>query len=140
MKADDVTEKEVLAVLNKFAELYLMHDMINLMSLFAPDNDVVVYGSEPDEKRVGLDEIKMVVDRDWSEHGNTSLEFNWISISSAGSLAWVAIDAFFKVNTNGQKMIYSSRITSVLEKREGKWLIVQGHFSYPDIRRHLHLF
>jgi hypothetical protein len=51
MKADDTTEKEVIAVLNKFSETYSNHDSNGLLSLIAPDNDVVVYGLEPDEKR-----------------------------------------------------------------------------------------
>lgn len=45
---------------------------------------VVVYSTEPDEKQVGSDRVKMILDRDWSEKENSSIEFNWTSISAAG--------------------------------------------------------
>ena len=140
MKADNVTEKEVIGVLNEFAEYYSKKDMTSLMSLFAPDNDVVVYGTEPDEKKVGSKAIKMILDRDWSENDNSSIEFNWTSISAAGPVSWAAADACLKINVGGQNLIFPSRITSVLEKRGDKWLIVQGHFSFPYLRQPLKFF
>ncbi|TFH04073.1 MAG: hypothetical protein E4H06_03485 [Methanosarcina sp.] len=44
----------------------------------------------------------------------------------------MAIDAVFKEKANGQNLKFQSRVTKVLEKRGDKWLIVQGHFSFPD--------
>jgi hypothetical protein len=60
MKADNVTEKEIMGVLNEFAEYYSKKDSKSIMSLFAPDNDVVVYSTEPDEKWVGSDKVKIL--------------------------------------------------------------------------------
>ncbi|AGF95516.1 hypothetical protein MmTuc01_0058 [Methanosarcina mazei Tuc01] len=37
------------------------------------------------------------------------------------------MDAVFKAKIDGRKTI-----TEVFEKRENRWLIVQGHFSFPD--------
>lgn len=140
MKADNVTEKEVMSVLNKFTEYYSKQDTKSLMSLFAPDDDVVVYSTEPGEKRVGSDAVKITLDRDWSENENLSIEFNWTSISAAGSVSWVAADACLKVSVEGKNFIFPSRITSVLEKRGNEWLIVQGHFSFPILRQPFEFF
>lgn len=140
MKADNVTEKEVMSVLNKFTEYYSKQDTKSLMSLFAPDDDVVVYSTEPDEKSVGFDGIKLILDHDWSGNKSLSIEFNWTSISAAGSVSWVAADACLKVNAEGQNFIFSSRITYVLEKRGDEWLIVQGHFSIPTLKQPLEFF
>lgn len=132
MKVDSVTEKAVKAALDKFAESYARRDLKSAMSLIAPDDDVVIYGTGADEKRVGQEAIKTQFERDWAQIEDPGLEYNWISISAAGNVAWVAMDAVLKAKVDGQNLKFQSRITMVLEKRGDRWLIVQGHFSFPD--------
>lgn len=132
MKADSETEKAVRAVLDKFAEGYAKRDLKSVMSLIAPDADVVMYGTGAEEKRVGPEAIKAQFERDWSQIEEPALEYNWISISSAGNVAWASIDAILKAKIDGKKTKLPTRVTKVFEKRGDKWLIVQGHFSFPD--------
>jgi ketosteroid isomerase-like protein len=132
MKADNATEKAVREVLEKFAESYAKRDLNSAMSLIAPDADVVIYGTGADEKCVGSEKIKVQFKRDWSQIEEPALEYNWISISAAGNVAWAAIDAVFRAKIDGKMMKFQSRITKVFEKRGDKWFIVQGHFSFPD--------
>lgn len=47
MKADAMTEAAVKAVLDKVAEGYTRRDLALLLSAFAPDPDVVMYGTGP---------------------------------------------------------------------------------------------
>jgi ketosteroid isomerase-like protein len=140
MRADDVTEKEVMAVLTKFTEYFSKRDLEGSLSLIAPDEDVTVFCLEPDERRVGLSGIKEQFERDWSHTDAISIELIWNSVSSAGLVAWVASEAFIKIKSNLHSMILPTRITSVLEKRGDKWLIVQGHFSVPDLKHDLNSF
>ncbi len=132
MKADSETEKAVRDVLEKFAESYAKRDLKSAMSLIAPDADVVMYGTGADEKCVGPEKIKAQFERDWSQIEEPALEYNWTSISAAGDVAWVAIDAVFRAKIDGKKTKFQARVTKVFEKRGDKWLIVQGHFSFPD--------
>lgn len=132
MKAHDETEKAVREVLEKFAESYAKRDLNSAMSLIVPDADVVIYGTGAEEKCVGPEKIKAQFERDWSQIEEPSLEYNWISISAAGNVAWAAIDTVFRAKIDGKKMKFPSRVTKVFEKRGDKWLIVQGHFSFPD--------
>lgn len=131
MKADAQTEAAVMAVLERFAENYTKRDLEGNLALFAPDSDVVLYGTGADEKRVGLDEIKAQIERDWSQSDATSLTYEWTSVSAADSVAWVAADVTFKAKIGEQELTLDGRLTIVLENRAGKWLIVQGHFSLP---------
>ncbi len=131
MKADAKTEKAVMAVLNKMAEGYARRDLEGVLSLFAPDPDVVMYGTGADEKRVGLAEIKAQVERDWSQSEASALMYGWTSVSAAGGVAWVAADATFRVQVGGQELSFPGRMTAVLEQRGDRWLFVQGHFSFP---------
>ena len=45
MKADAITEAAVKSVLDKVAEDYAKRDMALLQAAFAPDPDVVMYGT-----------------------------------------------------------------------------------------------
>lgn len=132
MRADNATEKVVKAVLDKFAESYARRDLKSAMSLIAPDEDVIMYGTGADEKCIGPEKIKIQFERDWSQIEEPGLDYKWVSISAVGNVAWAAIDAIFKAKIDGHNLKFQSRITEVLEKRGDKWLIVQGHFSFPD--------
>jgi ketosteroid isomerase-like protein len=131
MKANDQIHAAVKDVLHRFAENYAKRDIEGLLALFAPDSDVVMYGTGADEKRVGLPEIRSQLERDWSQSDAASITFDWASVSAAGSVAWLAADIAFKANVGGQELTLAGRLTNVLENRAGKWLIVQGHFSLP---------
>jgi ketosteroid isomerase-like protein len=126
-----MTEAAVKAVMDRLADGYARRDMALLRAAFAPDPDVVMYGTGADEKRVGLAEIQAQAERDWSQSEAVSLTYGWTSISSAGSVAWVAADAVFSVKAGGEVMTLPARITLVLEKRGEQWPIVHAHFSFP---------
>lgn len=131
MKADAKTEAAVKAVLNKWAEGYAKRDWALFRATFAPDPDVVLYGTGADEKRVGLAEIQAQAERDWSQSDVATMTYGWTSVSTAGSVAWAATDATFHMKGGGQEMTLQGRITFVLEKRGEEWLIVQAHISFP---------
>jgi ketosteroid isomerase-like protein len=131
MKADAMTEAAVKAVLDKVAEAYAKRDLALLRTAFAPDPDVVMYGTGADEKRVGLAEIQAQAERDWSQAEAATVTYGWTSVSAAGSVAWAATDAAFNLKAGGQEVTLPARITFVLEKRGEEWLIVQAHFSFP---------
>lgn len=130
MKADAATEAAVKAVLDRMAEGYERRDIAMVLSTFAPDGDVVMYGTGADEKRVGPAEIQTQAERDWSQTEAATVALGWTSISAAGSVAWAAADATFNLKAGGQEMSLPARITFVLEQRGGEWLIVQSHFSF----------
>ena len=131
MKADAMTEAAVKAVLDKVAEGYTQRDLDLVLSAFAPDPDVVMYGTGADEKRIGLSEIQAQAERDWSQTESAAITYGWTSVSAVGSIAWVASNGTFQLKADGQEMTLPVRITCVLEKRGEQWLIVQAHFSLP---------
>lgn len=131
MKADATTEAAVKAALDKMAEAYANRDSALLRAAFAPDPDVVMYGTGADEKRVGVAQVQAQAERDWSQSEAAAVTFDWSSVSAAGSVAWVAADVTFSFTAGGQAMSLPARTTFVLEKRGEKWLIVQAHFSFP---------
>jgi ketosteroid isomerase-like protein len=131
MKADAITESAVKAVLVKVTEGYAKRDLALLLSAFAPDPDVVMYGTGADEKRIGLSQIQAQAERDWSQAESAAITYEWTAVSAAGAVAWAAADASFKLKADGQEISLPARLTCVLEKRGEQWLIVQAHFSLP---------
>ena len=131
MKADTRTENEVTAALQKLTHAYAKRDLEGFLECFASDADVVIYGTGADEKCIGVEQIRTQAERDWAQSESAAMLFTWTSISGAGVVAWAAVDGTFRFRADGQDMSLPARITFVLERREGRWLIVQSHFSTP---------
>jgi uncharacterized protein (TIGR02246 family) len=131
MKADAKTEAEVRSAVNRMMDSYKRQDMDAMLDCFAPDADTVMYGTGADEKRIGRDEIRAQARRDWDQTDEIAMDFDWMSISAAGPVAWAAMDGRFEIRANGQSMSMPARLTMVLEKRDDRWLVTQGHFSTP---------
>ena len=130
MKADAKTEAAVISMLNKFNEAYKKRDLNGLVSLCAPDPDMVLIGTGADERRVGLEELKVQAKRDWSQSEAASFEFGWTLVSAAGSVAWVASEGSVLARVGGQEARLPVRLTAVLEQRDDKWLFAQMHVSF----------
>lgn len=64
MKANAEIEAGVMAALNKFNKTYEQRDMEGVLSFLIPDPDVIVIGTGQDEKRIGIDEIRIQLERD----------------------------------------------------------------------------
>lgn len=131
MKANAKTEAAVLAVLNKFMETYQKRDIEGLMSLLAPDDDQVMFGTGIDEKRIGRDQIRFQAERDWSQTEALAFNFTWHQVSAAGPVAWVASEGLGQGRVGGQEIEFPLRMTAVLEQRGDEWLLVQSHVSLP---------
>lgn len=131
MKADAQTEAAVLATLEEFKQAYEQRDSGRLVALFAPDPDVVLLGTGADEKRVGLAAIRAQAERDWAQSEAFTVDWTWTSVSAAGSVAWVTLDAIGHVTAGGQAMDLPLRVSVVLERRGPAWLWMQVHTSLP---------
>ena len=131
MRADPKTEAAVMSVVTQFIEAFNTHDIDSGLKLFVPDPDVVFIGTGGDEKCIGLAEIRAELDRAFKQSEQSLIKIGWYSVSSAGSVAWGAADAVIKAKVSGQEISFPVRLTTVLEQRSGKWLIVQSHASMP---------
>lgn len=131
MKADAQTEAAVLATLEEFKQAYEGRNMERFLAVFAPDPDVVLWGTGADEKRVGLAEIRAQAERDWAQSQAFTFEWAWTSVSAAGSVAWMSVDVIGHASAGGQEMQLPLRASAVLEQRGGRWLWMQAHLSLP---------
>jgi uncharacterized protein (TIGR02246 family) len=131
MKADPKTEAAVMSVVTQFIEAFNTHDIDSGLKLFVPDPDVVFIGTGGDEKCIGLAEIRAELDRAFKQSEQSLIKICWYSVSLAGSVAWGAVDAVIKAKVSDQEISFPVRLTTVLEQRGVRWLIVQLHASMP---------
>lgn len=132
MKANTETKAEVLSVLNKWLLRYQERDIDGLMALVAPDDDVFLFGTGLDEKRVGPEEFRYQAERDWSQTEALTFDFASHYVSAAGPVAWVASEGQGRGRVAGQEIAFPLRMTAVLEQRDDRWLLVQSHVSLPS--------
>jgi ketosteroid isomerase-like protein len=137
MKADMKTQAEVTATLDRFINAYNEKNLDGILELFAPDPDVVFYGNGEDEKSLGIKGILEQAEHDWSQSASVTLTIKWSSVSSAGSVAWIAADIEIRAGFGGMEMTMPARLTAVLEKRGDEWLFLQWHSSLPTIEQPL---
>jgi ketosteroid isomerase-like protein len=122
---------EVQSAIEAFMAAYAARDLDGVMSSFSSRDDVMMYGTGADEKRIGADALEAQVQRDWAQSDAASMTSDWMHVSGSGNVAWAAVDGSFDVTVEGQEMHIPARMTIVLEKEKGRWMIVQAHFSMP---------
>jgi len=132
MKANAKTEAAVMAVLNTFMETYQKRDIEGLMGLLAPDDDLFLFGTGMDEKRIGPEQFKFQAERDWAQTEALAFNLTWHRVSAAGPVAWVAAEGLGQGKVGGQEIQFPLRMTAVLEQRGDEWLLVQSHISLPS--------
>jgi class 3 adenylate cyclase/ketosteroid isomerase-like protein len=132
MKADPRTEAEVMRVLGRIVDAATSSDIDAAVALFADDPDVFLQGTGVDEARTGRAGIREQIARDLAQSDAWSWTLSPQSISSAGSVAWTAGDVFIRITMGGKTLEIPHRLTTVLERRGGEWLLLQMHLSVAN--------
>lgn len=131
MKANPTTSKQILGVLQAYADALAERDIDGMLTLFVDDDDLVIFGSGADERRVGKEALKLQLQRDLAQCESMSMTFQWSAVSAAGKVAWVSTELTIAARINGEECRFPGRYSLVLEEREGRWLFVHSHFSLP---------
>lgn len=103
-----------------------------MLAVVAPDKDVIVIGSGADERSIGPEEFGKSAKRDWAQSETASINLGDTKVSMAGEVAWFAADVTFQFTMKENQSKLPGRLTGVMEKRKGKWLFMQMHFSTPS--------
>lgn len=132
MEASKEIVSAVHEILKNMAQAYLDKDLEGMMQLYVPDPDLVAIGAGRDEWVKGLGELKIGYNRDMTQADKIEVDFEDVTVSSSGNVAWVSARMAMDVNVENNELTIFGRLSMVLEKREDKWLIAHLHFSVPD--------
>jgi len=133
MKADAPTEKAVIKILQDLSDGCASKQVQQVLGLFAADANVVLLGSEEGEKAIGPTELERFLKRLFSRHMAYSFEWRWHLVSIEGPVAWVVAEGLIHAKSADEHVSSPYRVTVVLKKKAGKWLITHYHGSEPAI-------
>lgn len=105
-----------------------------LSKIMAHDEDMVNYGSDATEIFKGWEDFKSAVEQMLPaiENNKINVKDQIIKIHPSGEVAWFSEIWDWDLIFGGQSaQIPNQRLTGVLEKRNGSWVIVQFHNSVP---------
>jgi hypothetical protein len=121
-----VLEKYVIA--NEKQDINLIHD------IWAAEPDIVVFGTDSDEKLIGWEAIKSALERQFNSFQETyiSVHDQIINVDDKGCTAWFSQVVNYNYIYQGEPQQFEGlRFTGVLQKFGEDWLIVQSHMSIP---------
>lgn len=131
MKADERTTAAVLDTVHQFLAAYEAKDVDGVMAHIAPDDDVVLIGTGADEVRIGPDQARMQVERDYEQTDKIAMRLKDPMVSARGPVAWMWGEVTFDGIADGEAFTIPGRMTAVFEERDGRWVMVNSHYSAP---------
>ena len=128
MQADAQTREEVLLALGEFRAAVAQKRIEGVLALMAPDADATLIGSSVGEIARGPLELRRFLEDLFATPGTISWEWDDVSVSCAGEVAWLWLDGGLVLDGRSQRPY---RITGVLERRQGRWIWTLFHGSEP---------
>lgn len=124
----------VKTIVDDFEIFWETKDMNLLSKIMSHDSKMVNYGTEANEIFVGFDAFKDSITPMLSAVDGIKINVRnqAVNLSSDGNTAWFSEIWDWDIMMEGQTMTQNDqRLTGVLEKRGGNWVIVQFHNSVP---------
>ncbi len=131
MKADAQIEAEIKALVDDMWRAYARKDLEACMRYYTSDPDLIAIGTGADELRLGPDELKRSLERDFQQVEDVEVTVEWLRLSAAGDVAWSAANVQMLATIGNQQATLPCRMTNVYEKRDGTWRIMLSHLSLP---------
>ena len=125
---------KVKIVVDQLEEAFESEDIDLYGSIIAKDPDMVNLGTDVGERIVGWETLMEQYRQQNASYENTELTVSdqVIKLNATGNTAWFSEIVDWEVDSQGEHFsVKGSRLTGVLEKRDGKWLVVQMHTSVP---------
>jgi ketosteroid isomerase-like protein len=133
---DSATEKAAVEeVVRSSIAWALTKDKALLDSCFSHDGDLLILSPSEFEPSLGFDPLERSWREFWGREEYRAISFDMrdlrIDLSQSGDVAWyyAVMDDIGEWKGEPASWI-NTRWTGVLEKRDGRWVIVQQHFSW----------
>ena len=130
----DAEKAKVKSVVDDFKNFWETEDMNLFSKIIAHDADMVNYGTDANEVFVGWDALKDSISQMLPAIEKTKIKVRnqVIKVDADGNAAWFSEIWDWDLMFGGQPVqLPNQRLTGVLEKRAGNWVIVQFHNSVP---------
>ncbi len=114
----------------------LTKDLNMLYSAIAQDEDFFIFHPDSKSTIIGFDAFKNFGERAWMNEAFKATDFAIkdlrVKFAKLGNVAWYSCFLDDHSEWKGQPIGWDNcRWTGTVEKRDGNWVIVQMHFSFP---------
>lgn len=130
----EAEKAKINTVLDQVIKALETKDMDLFSSLYAHDADMVSFGTDASERVVGWEALKALMKKQFAatDESKLSARDRTIKVNSSGKVAWFSEIIDWDIVSQGHEVkLEGLRGTGVLEKRNGKWVVVQVHYSIP---------
>jgi ketosteroid isomerase-like protein len=126
------SEKEVRGFLDRQVKAFETRDINALMEMLSPNASVVMLGNGPADRWVGPEDIKRAYQHQMAQYVSEKFTLRGTTIGARDSIGWFSTQArILKMAANKAQSTLLINWSGVLQKSEGKWLLIQSHFSLP---------
>ena len=132
-KPDTKVNKQVQEVLGRFDTLVSTKNL-EVLEEFAPEDHVMLIGSDAGEVAKGRQEIEAFFARIFESEETFSWEWERVDASQSGDLAWFFAEGWVILTTGKEMRKLPYRVTGVLKRFDDRWLWMHYHGSEPVMR------
>lgn len=134
----EIEKTKVQSVLDQLEEAINTKDLELLSNLHSHDKNFIFIGLDTSEQFIGREELdkgnRAVLGK--IEERQCTFRNQKICLSELGNVAWFSRIADIKLVKGGKQFNFEGiRSTGILEKRNGNWIFVQFHSSFPASRQ-----
>jgi class 3 adenylate cyclase/ketosteroid isomerase-like protein len=134
MRAEPVTEREVMRVVRSMMSAFITLDPEDYMRHLVDDDALLVIGTGPNEVVHGHAAVREIIRAQLAELRGGNVRFLWDRVSQHGEVAWVSGEVSVKAELLDGTMsdFPTARYTTVLTQQNGQWRINTLHVSVAD--------
>jgi len=115
----------------------LTKDLDRLFSIMAQDDDFFIFHPDAKSTVTGFEMFRQTAEKSWMNPAFQATDYAIrdlrVKFAEAGNAAWYACFLDDHALWNGKPIGWdNARWTGTLEKRGGRWVIVQMHFSFAQ--------
>ena len=131
----DLEKEEVIAVIHDAIGWAANKNIERLYAIVAQDDQFFIYHPDSHSTIRGFEALKKMGEANWMDEAFRATDYNIrdlaLNFSQLGDTAWYACMLDDHAEWNGKPCGWDNcRWTGTLEKRDGRWVIVQMHFSF----------
>jgi hypothetical protein len=135
MKPRNEERLEVEKIIHDTIGWALTKDLDRLFSIVAQDDDFFIFHPDSKSTIIGFEAFKSLGERVWMKDAFKATDYAIrelrLIFAELGNVAWYSCFLDDHAEWNGKPTGWdNARWTGALEKRNGKWVVVQMHFSF----------
>ncbi len=135
MNTNETERLEVEKIIGDMIGWALTKDLDRLYSIVARDGDFFIFHPDSKSTIVGFDAFRSMGERVWMNDAFKATDYAIrdlrVKFAEMGNVAWYSCFLDDHAQWNGNPTGWDNcRWTGTLEKRDGRWLVVQMHFSF----------